>query len=560
MAGESRVARESLIGLFWPDSAPKSARHSLTNLLYEARRVLTKDAIEGRGDTVRLNPERWDIDLWRFREAIGQQDGATAVEEYRGGFLEGIRVHAPTLKRWIEEARQRQSEDFVCALEREGREAAAREDFRAAAGFWQRAVDENPLHATNTCELMLALARSGDPAAAVLRAARHSELRATELDLPPDPAVSLLEDRIKRGDWELTGAATPEPAIPVLTRSGPPDVLRPPLAVSGEVQEEFQKALLLISMVTTDGFENAVRILERVVKAAPEFVPGHLTLAYALVATVLDVATRDPAEALARAMVATRRALDLAPKSAEAHATLAWVTLFGEWDLIGARRLAYRGTALGLVEPDAILHTALTLSVSGDPAAARTLVEEAVSRDPFGYLAEVSRGMVMRHSGVESSGFFREVVRQRPEAFWGRLLLALSVPEDPATVREFTASVIEDPDSPAFPLSLAAAALGLAGDGSHVDRVLRVCDSEAVPGRRLFAERALALSGAGRRAEAKDAFALAVRYREPNALLMWMDPLLRPLLDRPLYELGAAGSGVAAEAPARTVADPTTGA
>jgi DNA-binding SARP family transcriptional activator len=61
-AGPPGVSRDELLALFWPDRDLESARHSLDQLLYEARRSLGASPTVGTSQ-LRLNPVLFECDV-----------------------------------------------------------------------------------------------------------------------------------------------------------------------------------------------------------------------------------------------------------------------------------------------------------------------------------------------------------------------------------------------------------------------------------------------------------------------------------------------------------------
>ncbi|MDH3225390.1 MAG: hypothetical protein OEO23_16840, partial [Gemmatimonadota bacterium] len=198
-AGSAGTPRDTLATLFWPETPPETSRHALSNLVYQARKALGRDAIEGHRESLRLRADRFDVDLWRFRQAIEVGNGEAAVHAYGGPFLDGIRSSGVAVERWVEAERHSLAAVHIEALEALANGAADLRQAGLAAHWWQKAVDQDPLHSARTCELMLWLARSGDPARAIQLAARHRTLREEQLGLGPEPTVDLLVERIRTG-------------------------------------------------------------------------------------------------------------------------------------------------------------------------------------------------------------------------------------------------------------------------------------------------------------------------------------------------------------------------
>ena len=76
--GRRGVSRERLAGLFWPDDAAESGRHSLDQLLSLVRRQLGDGAFTG-SDPLRLNPAIICCDVATFEAAIAAGESAEAV-------------------------------------------------------------------------------------------------------------------------------------------------------------------------------------------------------------------------------------------------------------------------------------------------------------------------------------------------------------------------------------------------------------------------------------------------------------------------------------------------
>src|SRR4029453_2457835 len=88
LAVERRVSRESLTAFFWPESDAENARHALRQSLYHLRKAVGAEWIASRAhELVVTGQVRTDADA--FSDAIERADLASAVELYRGPFLDG---------------------------------------------------------------------------------------------------------------------------------------------------------------------------------------------------------------------------------------------------------------------------------------------------------------------------------------------------------------------------------------------------------------------------------------------------------------------------------------
>ncbi|WP_324721037.1 tetratricopeptide repeat protein [Salinimicrobium sp. HB62] len=102
--------RDSLLPLFWPEQDQKSARNSLSNMLYHIRKTLGKEALKSRGtEEIMMVPQAFSSDALFFEEAIGKQDYENALKVYRSDLLKGFFVSNISLEfdHWLEKERER---------------------------------------------------------------------------------------------------------------------------------------------------------------------------------------------------------------------------------------------------------------------------------------------------------------------------------------------------------------------------------------------------------------------------------------------------------------------
>lgn len=197
VAGETGASRDKLVGLFWPDTAPRRARHSLTQALYAARRALGCDDLFLTGEDIRLNPERIESDVAALEAALRAGDDAAAAALYRGPFLDGFFLSSPEFERWQATQRARLEEEVVAALERLARAADARGDRRGAAEHLRRVARLRPSDPLIAARLIRALGAIGDRAGAIRHAELHAKLLREEFELEPDPEVMRLAEALR---------------------------------------------------------------------------------------------------------------------------------------------------------------------------------------------------------------------------------------------------------------------------------------------------------------------------------------------------------------------------
>jgi eukaryotic-like serine/threonine-protein kinase len=232
-AGDRGVSRDRLATLLWGDVEPDRARRSLNQALYAIRQDLgSEEAILGTRD-LRLNSELVEVDLVGFESASASGALEEAARLYEGPFLGDF--HLPGVRDfalWAEEERDRLAADYRAILEALAAGAVRRGDHAGAVLWWRRLATLDPTDAGAAQGLMRALAAVGDAPGALRHAEIFAALRQQELELPPDPQVQALAERIRRG--ELSPQPTAEIAVAV-PRSTPP----PPEAVPASPAPAF---------------------------------------------------------------------------------------------------------------------------------------------------------------------------------------------------------------------------------------------------------------------------------------------------------------------------------
>ncbi len=198
-AGSRGVSRDRLVGLLWPDTEEERGRRSLNQALYALRQELgSEEAILGTRD-IRLNPDLVESDVGDFEAASASgalEEAAKMYAPFLGDFnLPG----AAEFARWAEGEREVLIGENRRLLETVARAAAGRGDWGAAVLWWRRRVSLDPDDAPISQGLMLALAGAGDVPGALRHAEIFTELR-HQLELPADPDVLALAERIRRGE------------------------------------------------------------------------------------------------------------------------------------------------------------------------------------------------------------------------------------------------------------------------------------------------------------------------------------------------------------------------
>ena len=228
-AGDRGVSRDRLAALLWGEVEEERARRNLNQALYALRQELgSEDAILGTRD-LRLNPELIEVDLRAFDTARASGAIEEAARLYHGPFLGDFHLPGvPAFAHWAEEERASLEADYRAVLEGAAAAATAREDRGAAVLWWRRLAALDPADARAAQGLMRALAAAGDAPGALRHAEIFHQILRDELELPPDPAVEALAERIRRGE-EKAPAPALKLASPSQTTPGGPSTVSPPV-------------------------------------------------------------------------------------------------------------------------------------------------------------------------------------------------------------------------------------------------------------------------------------------------------------------------------------------
>jgi DNA-binding SARP family transcriptional activator/TolB-like protein len=210
-AGDRGVNRDRLAALLWGDVEEERARRNLNQALYALRQELgSEDAILGTRE-LRLNPELIEVDLTAFETARASGAFEEAAKLYGGPFLGDFHLPGvPEFERWVDDERSGIAADYRALLEAGAAAATARDDRGGAVLWWRRLAAVDPADTRAAQGLMRALATAGDGPGALRHADIVHQIRQQELDLPPDPDVVALAERIRRGEL---APASPAPGV-----------------------------------------------------------------------------------------------------------------------------------------------------------------------------------------------------------------------------------------------------------------------------------------------------------------------------------------------------------
>ena len=234
LAVTSRPAsRESLTALLWPESDGPDARAALRRTLSVLNAGLGAGTLAIDRTSVALREAAVEIDLARFRVALGRArdhrhapemaceaciaalDEAISLD--RGEFMSGFALRdSEAFDEWQMAEAESHRRDLASALERLARTGAAAGATERALAASRRWLELDPLHEPAHRLLMELLARAGESAAAIGQYRECVRILDRELGVAPLPETTELGEAIRAG---RVPAATSSPAPPTAVRS-----------------------------------------------------------------------------------------------------------------------------------------------------------------------------------------------------------------------------------------------------------------------------------------------------------------------------------------------------
>jgi DNA-binding SARP family transcriptional activator len=212
-ARERGLSRDKLIAALWPETDAEHGRKLLKQACYALRRDLQAQELFLGSIQLRLNPAVISSDVEAFASDLEQNDPAGAVALYAAPFLDGFYLNGGgEFEEWAETERARLASHYRAALELLSAEADKRGEHRAAADWWRRILELDPLSSRAALGLMTALDHAGDQAEALRCGEAYRELARSELGAePPAELVQWLEQH-SHAAGNGTAAPSPPPA------------------------------------------------------------------------------------------------------------------------------------------------------------------------------------------------------------------------------------------------------------------------------------------------------------------------------------------------------------
>lgn len=249
----SGMSREKVIAILWPESDSESAKASLRQAVFAARRELGSDDVIRGSNELSLNPQLINSDVSDFRAAIASKNYEEALDLYRGPFLDGVQArNSGGFERWVESQRGLLAADYRAALEKLALGATTSAGGKSGIEFWRRLVHDDPLSSRYAAGLMEALLSVGDSGGALSHYRVHELLVRKELASAPDPALVQIAERARRlRSVDVPAISDGEPVVAAPSGPAPlPGTLTASTIAPGPGATRTRRNWLVIGAVT----------------------------------------------------------------------------------------------------------------------------------------------------------------------------------------------------------------------------------------------------------------------------------------------------------------------
>lgn len=193
--------RDTLVGLFWPDSDQEHARTSLRKAVHVLRRTLGEDAIVSRGDEeIDVDRSRVSCDVQSFEGLVRGNRFQEALELYRGDLLTGFFVEdAPEFEQWLHSQRGQLRSAAGRAAYEAAEHLEKKGDYASAVRLAERSLQLSETDERTLRKLITLHVRAGDRAAAITTYENFARKLAAEFQTRPSSETQSLVEAIRAG-------------------------------------------------------------------------------------------------------------------------------------------------------------------------------------------------------------------------------------------------------------------------------------------------------------------------------------------------------------------------
>jgi TolB-like protein/Tfp pilus assembly protein PilF len=303
-----------------------------------------------------------------------------------------------------------------------------------------------------------------------------------------------------------------------------------------EAYDLYLKGQYFKDRVTAEDLFKSVRFLEQAVRKDPAYAPAHAALADAY-ATIAYHEVAPDRDVIAKAKAAAARALGLDGTQAEAHALLAWIRFFYDWDWKDAEPGLRR--ALELNPNSARTHDWYSqgLLAAGRFKEALAESKQALVLDPLSYRVSTNLCVILycAHRYDDAIRQCRQAIEINPHYYQAHTLLGASLREKHKYAEAAAALGTSLKEYPGEPDAVAHLAVVQAALGRRDEPLKSIGELENPPRHqpKPYYQLAFLYSVLGDKSRAFDALEKAYRERASDMLFLSVDPAFDSLRGDP---------------------------
>lgn len=339
-----------------------------------------------------------------------------------------------------------------------------------------------------------------------------------------DEISLLIADKLREhiGHFEIEDHLVDAPEIPI------------------EIYKDYLKGRYYLMKLNLANTQKAISIFEAVIAAQPDFALAYLDVnqAYAYLGTM---GLMPAPEAFAKGKPFLDKALELDENLPESQLNLSWICSWQNWDLEGAYRHVNKAIE---IRPSDILYLTMAnlLSVEGKFEASLTYIDRALQLDPFSAINHHFKGFIfyLQEKYEKASPYFEKALDLQsdlpfPHIYIGAsLLLRGRLAEGLEFFQNLPADIPGDLTNLGG-TTLAYAALGeVAKAEEGIVKLEAALQTDSMGSALNFL--ILCKTMLGRHAEAIKLIEQGIDYRLPLALLLYTEPILKPLHSMPRFQ------------------------
>jgi TolB-like protein/Tfp pilus assembly protein PilF len=335
--------------------------------------------------------------------------------------------------------------------------------------------------------------------------------------------------KVKLSSQSGSGFDLTRPAVPLVKR----------YTENLDAYNLYLKGRFELYKMTREGLEDSKQRFTEAIRLDPKYALAHEGLAYALYQESF-LGFVAPKEAMPKAKVAVRRAIELDENIAEAHATLGVILALYDWDWAGAERELTRSIELNGGSSVALDDYAFFfLRPVGRIEEALNETEQALSLDPLSILFRVHLGFLfyIQHKYEHAIAQLRKVLEMNPQYYLAHAMIGnvytLAGQFDEA-LRCYARAREADVNSK-FVDSLEAMSLALAGRREEAIALLNQITLRAASDYISPVSIAYICTALGDKDQAFENLDRAIHDRDPNILGLKSNPIFENLRSDPRY-------------------------